>query len=203
MEQIPKTFSSSYRKSKNKIGKGFDNRVEGEAMRQLWAPWRMVYILKEKEEGCIFCLQPNSDADRDRLVLYRGTYAFVMINRFPYNNGHLMVAPLRHCIDLESLTLPESRELFELLKVSIRVLKRSLLPEGFNIGVNIGKAGGAGEEHIHFHIVPRWVGDTNFMPILSETKIVPEHLSKTYEKLHAAFLEQVNKGAKRKGGRRK
>lgn len=188
---------------KIKRGKSFDPKSEGEAMKQLWAPWRMVYILKKKKKGCVFCLQPNADADRDRLVLYRGKYTFVMINRFPYNNGHLMVAPLRHCCDLESLTLPESRELFELLKVSIRVLKSSLSPEGFNIGVNIGKVGGAGEEHIHFHIVPRWAGDTNFMPILSETKIVPEHLSNTYEKLYAAFWEQRKKGTERKGGRRK
>lgn len=169
-------------------------------MKHLWAPWRMDYILKPKEKRCIFCLRPNKKTDRDHLVLYRGKYAFVMINRFPYNNGHLMVAPLRHCVDLESLTSHESKELFELLQGSIRVLKNSLFPEGFNIGVNIGKVGGAGEEHLHFHIVPRWAGDTNFMPILGETKIVPEHLSNTYQKLHAAFLEHKQKKTGRKGG---
>lgn len=114
-----------------------------------------------------------------------------------------MVVPRRHCIDLESLNPFESKELFELLSASIRVLKKSLSPEGFNIGVNIGKVGGAGEDHIHFHIVPRWPGDTNFMPILGETKIVPEYLSNTYQRLHSAFIEQLKKRPGQKGGGKK
>lgn len=172
-------------------------------MRHLWAPWRMEYILKHKEEGCIFCLQTRQEDDRDHLVLHRGRRAFVMMNRYPYNNGHLMVVPHRHCIGLDSLTHVESKELFELLKISTRVLKRSLSPEGFNIGVNIGKIGGAGEDHIHFHIVPRWAGDTNFMPILGETKIVPEYLSNTYQRLHSAFIDLLRTKGERKGGRKK
>ncbi|MBS3917316.1 MAG: HIT domain-containing protein [Deltaproteobacteria bacterium] len=172
-------------------------------MKHLWAPWRMDYILRRKEKGCIFCLHPRCDGDRDNLILYRGNHAFVMMNRYPYNNGHLMVVPRRHCIDLESLNHFESKELFELLSASIRVLKKSLSPEGFNIGVNIGKVGGAGEDHIHFHIVPRWPGDTNFMPILGETKIVPEYLSNTYQRLHSAFIEHLKKRPGQKGGGKK
>lgn len=172
-------------------------------MKHLWAPWRMEYILTQKEKGCIFCLRPRREDDQDHLVLYRGNHAFVMMNRYPYNSGHLMVVPLRHCIGLESLTHIESKELFGLLKASICVLKKALSPEGFNIGVNIGKTGGAGENHLHFHIVPRWTGDTNFMPILGETKVVPEYLSNTYQRLHSAFIDHFRKKRRRKGGRKK
>lgn len=114
-----------------------------------------------------------------------------------------MIVPHRHCIDLESLNHLESKELFELIRVSIGVLKISLSPQGFNIGVNIGKVGGAGEDHIHCHIVPRWAGDTNFMPILGETKIVPEYLSNTYKRLHSAFLDHLKKRTRQKGGGKK
>lgn len=172
-------------------------------MKYLWAPWRMDYILKEKRKGCIFCLRPKQERDREDLILYRGRQAFVMMNKYPYNNGHLMVVPYRHCTDLESLSESESSELLHLLKVSIQVLKSSLSPHGFNIGINVGTAGGAGEDHLHFHIVPRWAGDTNFMPILGETKVVPEYLANTYEKLHAAFVNYQKKRARRKGGLKK
>jgi ATP adenylyltransferase len=126
-----------------------------------------------------------------------------MMNKYPYNNGHLMVVPRRHCTDLESLSNTESLELLHLVKISIQVLKSSLSPHGFNIGINMGKVGGAGEEHLHFHIVPRWAGDTNFMPILGETKIVPEYLANTYEKLHTAFVDHLKKKTRRKGGIKK
>ncbi len=171
-------------------------------MKHLWAPWRMDYILKRKRRGCIFCFPPSPETDHERLVVYRGKHTFVMMNRYPYNNGHLMVIPHRHCKDLESLTPSESKELIELLKLSLRALKVSLHPEGFNIGVNLGKVGGAGETHLHFHIVPRWSGDTNFMPIIGETKIMPEHLSNTYQKLQNAFSVQKKnrKGMKKKKG---
>lgn len=172
-------------------------------MKYLWAPWRMDYILKEKRKECIFCLRPKRERDREDLILYRGRQAFVMMNKYPYNNGHLMVVPHRHCTDLESLSNTETNELMHLLKVSIQVLKSSLFPHGFNIGLNVGKAGGAGEDHLHFHIVPRWSGDTNFMPILGETKIVPEYLANTYEKLHAAFVNHQKKKARQKGGLKK
>ncbi|MCX8116379.1 MAG: HIT domain-containing protein [Desulfobacterota bacterium] len=170
-------------------------------MKHLWAPWRMDYILEKKGNGCIFCFPPDPKTDRERLVLFRGTHGFVMMNRYPYNNGHLMVMPSRHLTDLEALTPSESKELMDLLKISLRVLKASLRPEGFNIGVNIGKVSGAGENHLHFHIVPRWSGDTNFMPIIGETKIMPEHLSKTFQKLRQAFVNQAPK-RKGRGGRR-
>jgi ATP adenylyltransferase len=163
----------------------------------------MNYILKRKKKECIFCLKPSRERDRDNLILYRGKHTFVMMNRYPYNNGHLMIVPHRHCTDLESLNHLESKELFELLKVSIRALKISLSPQGFNIGVNIGRVGGAGEAHVHFHIVPRWAGDTNFMPILGETKTVPEYLSNTYQRLHSAFIGHLKKSPRQKGGGKK
>ena len=126
-----------------------------------------------------------------------------MMNLFPYNSGHLMVIPKRHTIDLERLTHLEFKELFFLLQTSILTLKTSLFPEGFNVGINMGEAGGAGEEHIHFHIVPRWKGDTNFMPILGETKVIPEHLEDTYQKLHSAFRNHLKKSRSDKGGPKK
>jgi ATP adenylyltransferase len=172
-------------------------------MKHLWAPWRMDYILKRKGKKCIFCLGSKRNDDRENLILYRGKHVFVMMNKYPYNNGHLMIVPIRHRLDLESLSPLESKELFDLLKVSVRVLKTSLLSHGFNIGVNIGKVGGAGEDHIHLHIVPRWAGDTNFMPILGETKIVPEYLVNTYQKLHSAFIDHLKKRTRRKGGEKK
>ncbi|MDI7258665.1 MAG: HIT domain-containing protein [Thermodesulfobacteriota bacterium] len=171
--------------------------------RNLWAPWRMNYILREKKKGCIFCRKPKEDRDEENLILYQGRYAFIMMNRFPYNSGHLMVIPKRHSIDLEHLNDLELKELFYLLRVSIQALKTSLFPQGFNIGVNIGEVGGAGEDHIHFHIVPRWAGDTNFMPILGETKIIPEYLENTYQKLHSAFRNHMKKRKRHKGGEKK
>lgn len=189
--------------TKKILERGFDDSPEGDAMKHLWAPWRMEYILKDKERGCIFCLQTSPERDRDNLVLYRGDHTFIMMNRYPYNNGHLMVVPHRHCISLEALTHIESKELFEYLKVSIHVLKNALSPEGFNIGANLGRIGGAGEDHIHLHIVPRWTGDTNFMPIVGETKIVPEYLLNTYQKLHSALIDHLKKKGRRKGGGKK
>lgn len=172
-------------------------------MKFLWSPWRMDYILGKKQRGCIFCKKPMEKKDRENLILYRGRYAFVMMNRFPYNNGHLMVVSKRHCLDLDQLNDKEFQELFFLLRASTQVLKTSLHPHGFNIGINMGRAGGAGEEHLHVHIVPRWTGDTNFMPVLGETKIVPEYLEKTYQKLHAAFMNLRRKKVGRKGARKK
>jgi ATP adenylyltransferase len=169
-------------------------------MRYLWAPWRMDYIVGKKGKGCFLCQRQKEGEDEASLVLSQGTYAFVMMNKFPYNNGHLMVVPKRHCLDLNQLDERELKELFHLLKLSTGILKRSLHPHGFNIGINIGKVGGAGEEHLHFHIVPRWSGDTNFMPILGETKVIPEYLAKTYQQLHSAFEESLRKKRRRQGG---
>jgi ATP adenylyltransferase len=172
-------------------------------MKNLWAPWRMDYILQKKKKGCIFCNKLKQEEDEKNLILWRGKYAFVIMNKFPYNNGHLMVVPKRHCIELDQLDDKEIRELSSVLKASLRVLKGCLSPQGFNLGMNIGTVGGAGEEHIHFHIVPRWGGDTNFMPVLSETKIIPEYLDKTYQKLRAGFKNLSDEKRGRKGGRKR
>jgi ATP adenylyltransferase len=157
----------------------------------------MDYILEKKQKECFFCKKPLEKKDEVNLILHQGRYAFVMMNRFPYNNGHLMVAPKRHCLNLEELSDKEMREMFFLITTSTRILKKNLHPHGFNIGINMGKVGGAGEEHIHFHIVPRWTGDTNFMPVLGETKVIPEYLEKTFQKLHTAFAPLQKKRGKK------
>jgi ATP adenylyltransferase len=173
-------------------------------MNYLWAPWRMDYILNGNQKGCIFCKKPMEKKDKQNLILYRSKYAYVMMNRFPYNNGHLMVFPKSHCPDLEELGDREFQELFALLKISTRILRDRLHPQGFNIGMNIGKVGGAGfDEHIHFHIVPRWIGDTNFMPVIGGTKVVPEYLEKTYQKLYPVFRFFGEGRRGQKGGQQK
>lgn len=169
-------------------------------MKYLWAPWRMEYILGEKKRGCFFCKKLKEKKNRKNLILYQGKYVFVVMNKYPYNNGHLMIVPKRHYLDLEQLDNKELKELFDLLRTSIKVLKACFHPHGFNIGINIGKVGGAGEDHLHLHIVPRWAGDTNFMPVIGETKIVPEYLEKTYQRLHSAFTDLLRKKRVQKGG---
>ena len=164
-----------------------------QAMKHLWAPWRMDYILGGRKGGCFFCRNLKERKNEKNLILYQGEYTFVVMNRYPYTNGHLMVVPKRHCHGLEKLDDRELKELFDLLKASTQVLKSSLHPHGFNIGMNIGKVGGAGEDHLHIHSVPRWTGDTNFMPVIGETKIIPEYLEKTYQKLHSAFMDLFGK----------
>lgn len=157
-------------------------------MKYLWAPWRMEYILKEKNEGCIFCEIPKENQDKENYVLYRGKFCFVILNTYPYNNGHIMIAPYVHIKNLEELNRDTINELMSLCQKSISVLKKKMNPQGFNIGANIGKVGGAGIlEHVHLHIVPRWQGDTNFMPVISDTKVMPQYLSETYDLLKAAF----------------
>lgn len=159
-------------------------------MKTLWAPWRMTYILSEKSDGCIFCELPKQERekDRDNLILYRSSHSFVMMNRYPYNNGHLMVAPYPHVPSLDGLTDEALLDLMRVIQHSITSLKKALRPEGFNLGINIGKVAGAGmEEHLHLHLVPRWGGDTSFMTVLGEVRVVPEHIISTYDKLFAAF----------------
>ena len=157
-------------------------------MEKLWAPWRMKYILGEKSSGCIFCDSAETEDDRSGLVLHRGEKGFVMMNRFPYNNGHVMVAPFRHVGTLEGLNDSESLDLMRLLQLCERAIRTVLKPEGFNIGVNMGRIAGAGvEDHLHIHVVPRWGGDTSFMPVLSETKVINEEVERTYQRLRAAF----------------
>jgi len=149
----------------------------------------MTYIHEEEEKGCIFCDKPLEKKDVENFILYRGKHTFVVMNKFPYNNGHLMVVPKRHCTDLDELDAKEFLELFEVMRVSTGVLRTHLRPHGFNIGFNLGKAGGAGKDHLHLHVVPRWMGDTNFMPVLGKTKVIPESLDGTYRKLRSAFDE--------------
>ena len=160
-------------------------------MKQLWAPWRIKYILMEKPQGCIFCEKPKENKDKENYILYRGKTAFIILNAFPYNSGHLMIAPYRHVPSLEHLNDEELLEISKLITLSLKFIRRAMNPDGFNIGVNIGRAAGAGiEEHVHVHVVPRWVGDTNFMPVLADTKVIPEALDATYDKLKRA-LEEV------------
>lgn len=153
-------------------------------MEILWAPWRLQYITAEKEKGCFLCRYIKSKKDDKNLILYRGKTAFIILNRFPYNSGHLMIAPVKHIAELNRLSDEEQLELIKLTSLSIDLLKKALKPMGFNIGVNIGKVAGAGlEDHLHFHVVPRWNGDTNFMPTTSNTKVMPQLLKDTYRTL--------------------
>jgi ATP adenylyltransferase len=161
-------------------------------MERLWAPWRIVYIeqAEDKEKGCIFCTKPAEERDRDNLILYRGETAFVMMNCFPYNPGHLMVAPFKHTADLYDLDDRELLEIQALTRYIIRVLREMMNPDGLNMGVNLGRTAGAGiVDHVHWHVVPRWNGDTNFMPVLADTKVLPEALESTYEKLRRKIDE--------------
>ncbi len=153
-------------------------------MDKIWAPWRKEYILQKKAKGCIFCTAPKEDRDRKNYIVKRTGHSFAILNLFPYNNGHLMVAPYRHTKDLEGLTDGELLDLMDLLKTSKRLLNKVLKPAGFNIGINIGKSSGAGIiNHLHIHIVPRWTGDMNFMPVISDTKVIPESLESLYSRL--------------------
>ena len=156
--------------------------------RPLWAPWRIEYILSEKEDECFLCRMFTEPNDRENLVLFRGETCAVIMNRFPYNSGHLMIAPTRHIAGMEDLTDEESLEMNRLTTRSIKVLSEVMNPEGFNIGTNLGRAAGAGlEDHLHRHLVPRWVGDTNFMPVMSDTHVVPAALQATCDLLADAF----------------
>ncbi len=157
-------------------------------MKTLWAPWRIEYIRQKKTAGCIFCLENHGEKDREKLVLLRTPFSVVMLNRYPYSNGHLLVAPHRHASDLDELSAEEVLDLFDLMKLSRNVLFSAASPQGFNIGMNLGKAAGAGvEEHLHFHIVPRWNGDTNFMSVIADLRVMPENLMSTYDALLPGF----------------
>lgn len=160
-------------------------------MEKLWAPWRMKYIEQaDKMEGCIFCVLPAEQKDEKNLILYRGKTAFVMLNSFPYNCGHLMVAPFKHTADMYVLDDKYLLEIDHLVRYSIRLLTAAMQPDGFNLGVNLGCSAGAGVvDHIHWHVVPRWDGDTNFMPVTAGTKVLPESLQATYEKLKKKIEE--------------
>lgn len=160
-------------------------------MERLWAPGRMDYLIKEKNADCIFCQQGN---DRDLLVVRRTPLVVVMLNLYPYANGHLMVAPVRHTADLDALSDPEMLALFRNAALCREVLTRASAPEGFNIGLNLGKSAGAGvEDHLHLHVVPRWHGDSNFMSVVADTRVIPESILATYDRL-LPFFEQAGEG---------
>ena len=151
----------------------------------MWAPWRMEYILAEKEKQCIFC---DALSQNDELTLFQGPDTLVIMNKFPYINGHLLVAPVRHLSGLDQLNKHEMGEMLATVDRSLEILKKVMNPDGFNVGLNLGKVAGAGvEEHLHFHIVPRWFGDTNALTVFADVRVIPEHIKVTYENLKPHF----------------
>jgi ATP adenylyltransferase len=164
-------------------------------MEHLWAPWRREFVSGEKPAGCIFCrfaAETGDGADRRNLVLGRTAHAFAVLNRYPYNNGHLMVVPLRHVGDFATLGAPELHDLDSLLQLSVRLVQETYRPEGANLGMNLGPDAGAGiPGHLHWHVVPRWRGDTNFMPVVGGSKVMVEHLDQTWEALRPRFQQAL------------
>jgi ATP adenylyltransferase len=169
------------------------NQKESGNMELLFAPWRMEYILAgRKGRKCIFC-PLEGQPDKKRLIVHRTAFSLVMLNRYPYSYAHLMVAPVRHVHDVSKLEPEEMADIFQNLGRSIQVLKEACNPNGFNVGMNLGQVGGAGIlRHLHFHIIPRWRGDVNFMPALAEVRIIPEHLNQTYKRLLPYFKKLKN-----------
>jgi ATP adenylyltransferase len=159
--------------------------------KQLWAPWRMEYLSDNKDKRdirCVFCKLPAESADRENLIVHRGEKAFVILNKYPYNNGHVMIVPGRHLSDYAELADDELLDMGNLTRHTVNALKSAYQCEGFNIGMNLGTAGGAGiKDHLHLHVVPRWIGDTNFMPVLADTKSMPQHLLSSYDSIHEYF----------------
>lgn len=157
-------------------------------MKQLWAPWRMTYIDNPKEAGCIFCDKVRGEDLRSSLVLAQTPHSLVMLNKYPYSNGHLLLAPKRHTNELSSLLSDEYWDLCRAIKGAVDNLSRALKPGGFNLGMNLGRCAGAGvEDHLHWHVVPRWEGDTNFMPVTGEVRVIPQHLMESYDRLSPFF----------------
>ena len=162
-------------------------------MENLWAPWRMAFITPKTEPtpGCIFCTQPAANKDDEYHILYRGERCFMMLNKYPYNNGHLMIAPFEHVGSISLLDAVTLAELMSQAQLALKAIRHAMNPDGFNMGINEGKVAGAGfADHMHYHIVPRWNGDTNFMPVLADIKVMPEHLDNVYKQLKDA-LEHV------------
>jgi ATP adenylyltransferase len=156
--------------------------------KQLWAPWRLEYIAQADEHpGCVFCDAAAGD-DEERLVVHRRAHAFVLLNKFPYSSGHLLIASYRHVGEFAGLTEEEALEVHRLAQQGLAALAEVYAPEGYNLGWNLGRVAGAGVvDHVHLHVVPRWAGDTNFMPVLADVKVLPEHLAETRAKLAAAW----------------
>ncbi len=159
---------------------------------RLWAPWRLDYIQGPKPDGCIFCSHLAADDDEASHIVQRGEGCFVILNAFPYNNGHVMVAPYRHVPSIEQLEEPELLELMTLARRSVAAMRAAYGPEGFNLGINQGKIAGAGvEDHVHLHVVPRWAADTNFMPVIANTRVLPQSLKDSHRVLQEAFTENA------------
>jgi len=158
-------------------------------MKHLWSPWRMTYIENnKKEEGCVFCNAQAQADSAENLIAFRGKYSYVILNRFPYTSGHLMVIPFNHVATIEGLDSDIRAEMMELTSRCTTELGKIYKPQGFNVGINMGEAAGAGVlGHVHIHIVPRWAGDTNFMSAVGETRVLPESLEQTYDRVRAAF----------------
>jgi len=156
-------------------------------MDHLWTPWRMTYLTNNqpKPDGCIFCnALATPEKDPQTFILYRGAHCFVILNLYPYNNGHLMIVPLEHVESIETMSIDAVTEMMTLSQHCVGVLRKAYNPQAFNIGINIGAAAGAGVPgHVHLHIVPRWSGDTNFMPVISNTRVIPEMIDETYKRL--------------------
>jgi ATP adenylyltransferase len=159
---------------------------------RLWAPWRLEYVQHaDEQEGCVFCRAAEQPEDEPELVVRRGELAFALLNKFPYASGHLLVAPYRHGTSFETLSAEEAAELHGLAVESIEALRAVFSPDGFNVGWNLGRVAGAGiVDHAHLHVVPRWDGDTNFMPVLADVKVIPEHLTETRRKLADAWPQR-------------
>ncbi|HUU41337.1 MAG TPA: HIT domain-containing protein [Desulfatiglandales bacterium] len=158
-------------------------------MKVLWAPWRMEYISSGNKEGeCIFCPGKDRNQDEKRLILHVGEFSVVLMNKFPYINGHLLIAPSRHVNAINALSPEEKLDLINMVEKSTGVLRKAMNPEGFNIGLNLGKTAGAGVDgHIHVHVVPRWSGDTNYMTVFGEVRVISEHIQETYRRLLLLF----------------
>ena len=157
-------------------------------METLWAPWRIDYILGPKPDTCVFCIPDHTEEDEARLILHRARHCFVIMNKYPYSSGHIMVTPYRHVAMLTDLLPQETHEIMDILQITTGILKKTFSPQGINMGLNMGQAAGAGiEEHLHFHLVPRWVGDHSFMAVTAGTMVLPEHLNAGYAKLRPYF----------------
>jgi ATP adenylyltransferase len=165
--------------------------MRGVANFRIWAPWRLAYVKdasKDSDEGCIFCTQPAEGDDRGNLIVHRGQRCFVILNKFPYTNGHLMVAPYEHLPTLPELDAETTAELMALTQRAMVVLDGAYEPQGYNAGLNQGRVAGAGYEgHVHLHVVPRWAGDTNYMPVLADTRVMPQSLEESFDALSGAF----------------
>jgi len=160
-------------------------------MKHLWSPWRLEYLTQPGTDGCIFCNAVKGDDDRESLLLLRGERAFLILNRYPYNNGHFMVVPYDHVPSLEDLEAATLTEMMLLLNRGLAALRAAMYPDGFNIGANLGHVAGAGiDDHVHLHVVPRWSGDTNFMPVVGDMRVVPQTWLQTYDQLKAALEGQ-------------